>query len=519
MNYDSREEREMKTMQQLSKRYQARWWGTAVVLTFAGGGWFWQSQLAAQAPAADPATVKSPAAVEARSHARELSHAFRAASEAILPAVVTIETSSKAKAVRGTGRMPGDENPFKGTPFENYFNEDQLRQFGNQMERPSPRSSGAGSGVIIDPSGVVLTNNHVVSGADVITIRLADGREFKGTDVKTDPQSDLAIVRIENAGQLPSAKLGDSDDMMIGDWVIAVGNPFGLAQTVSAGIISGKGRSIGAAQRTQFLQTDAAINPGNSGGPLVNLDGEVIGINTAIASNGGGNEGIGFAVPANMAKWIAPQLMAEGKVRRAYLGVGIEQLNASLAEKFGVQNGDGVLVTEVFPDTPAAEAGLKEGDVIVDFAGVKVHNPRELQAVVERAPLDSKQTALVLRDGQSMKIDVVAKSLPNEFGRAARPARDEADDRQSSVPSAKSEELGVEVSDLTTAQVRQLGFEGYQGVLVTQVDPDGPAYAAGLREGMLIRKVGRDDVTDAEQFRNLMADHPVKDGVLLLVRT
>jgi serine protease Do len=499
-----------------------RWGAALCVATLAVGGLLWhQSHSAAQQPLPVKSSVPPPsvAAPEAIHHANSLSHAFRAASNVILPSVVTIETSSKPKMVRGGGnRMQNGENPFKGTPFENFFNDEQLKQFGEHQERRQPRSQGAGSGVIIDKAGIILTNNHVVAGADDITVRLADGREFKAVDVKTDPQTDLAIVRIEKAGDLTAAKIGNSDEMMIGDWVIAVGNPFGLEQTVSAGIISGKGRQFGSGQRANYLQTDAAINPGNSGGPLVNLDGEVIGINTAIASHGGGNDGIGFAVPSNMVKWVAPQLVAGGQVKRAYLGVGIEQLNNELATRFGVKHGEGVLVTEVFPDTPAAAAGLKEGDIILSFDGTAVHSPRELQEVVERSTMDAKHPAQVLRDGKQVTIDVVAKSLPSTFGRtAAKPGN--AEDAPAKADSVEQKELGLEASDLSAAQAKQLGFDGFTGVLITQVDPDGPAYEAGLREGMLIRKVGREDVTSIADFRRLVGEQSLKDGVLLLVRT
>ena len=219
-----------------------------------------------------------------------------------------------------------------------------------------------GTGVIVDKSGIVLTNNHVVNGADEVTVHLADGREFKAEEIKTDEQTDLAVLRIRGAGSLlEAATLGNSDDMQIGDWVLAVGNPFELEQTVSAGIISGKGRELGSVQRAKFLQTDAAINPGNSGGPLVNLEGEVIGINTAIASNTGGYQGIGFAIPSNKAKWVMNQLIKKGAVERAYLGVKIERRRASgVAEKLGVKPGEGVLVYEVMPKSPAAEAGFQE---------------------------------------------------------------------------------------------------------------------------------------------------------------
>jgi serine protease Do len=497
--------------------------------------WSYQgSHSAAQAPGANPAAPATatvpvtPPDPAAKHHANELSRAFRSAASAIVPTVVTIETTNKPRVIQRQGQGQGRQNPrlrgrnpFEGTPFEQFFNEEQMEQFNRQFgqQQQQPRSEGTGSGVIVDSKGVILTNNHVVSGADVVTVRLADGREFTATEVKTDPQTDMAIVRIDAKEALPAAKLGNSDELEIGDWVIAVGNPFGLEQTVSAGIISGKGRSIGAAQRATFLQTDAAINPGNSGGPLVNLDGEVIGINTAIASNGGGNDGIGFAVPVNMAKWVIPQLLAGGKVERAYLGVGIEQISNELAAKFGVRAGEGVLVTEVFPNSPAAEAGLREGDVIVDFNGVKVHNPRELQEVVERSTLNTKQRANVLREGKPQIVEVMAKSLPEDFGRAVRPDPRRGNGDEPSVESQANNELGIEVSEMNTAEARQLGFDGIEGVLVTNVDPDGIAHANGLREGMLIRKVGQTDVKTPAEFDAAVKKEKLEDGILLLVRT
>ena len=257
---------------------------------------------------------------------------------------------------------------------------------------PGGESGSVGSGVIIDPSGIILTNNHVVDGGGKIIVRLHDGREFDAIDVKTDPKTDLAIVRIKGAGTLPAAKLGNSDDMQVGDWVLALGDPFGLEGTVTAGIVSAKGRGLGITARENFIQTDAAINPGNSGGPLVNLDGEVVGINTAIASQTGGYQGVGFAVPSNLAKWVSEQLIANGTVRRAYLGVGIQPVTQELAKQFGVQGQQGVRGRRRAADTPAAAAGVKPGDVIVEFAGKPVANPQELQAGGRAGP-DRQQAA------------------------------------------------------------------------------------------------------------------------------
>jgi len=380
-----------------------------------------------------------------------------------------------------------------------------------------------GAGVIIDKSGIVLTNNHVVQGADEVIVHLPDGREYKAEDIKTDEQTDLAVLRIKASGDLPAAKLGDSDTMEIGDWVIAVGNPFELEQTVSAGIISGKGRELGSIRRAKFLQTDAAINPGNSGGPLVSLDGGVIATNTATATNNGSFPGIAFAIPSNMAKWVTNQLIKKGSVERAYLGVSIRELSGELAKKFGAKAGEGVLVGEVMPGTPADKAGFKDGDVVLQLGDQKVHNPRELQEIVERLPVDSKQTVEVLRDGKRQNLTVVLKPLPRSFGLADRGQKEDEDESE---PAAgfSSEKLGLSVSDLGRDEADKLGYKGRQGVIVTKVDPDGLAAEQGLREGMLITKIGKDasslhDVKSADDFEAAMKKLSLKEGVLLQVRT
>ncbi len=458
--------------------------------------------------------------------AEGLSAAFRSAAHAVLPTVVTIETRTKPKQIRSKGKAPEGgqrENPFKGTPFEDFF--DENTPFGGQFgggpnggeERFTPRRMGSGSGVIIDASGVIMTNNHVVEGADEVTVRLADGREFVATDIKTDPQTDLALVRIKNAGTLPFAKLGNSDNMEIGDWVIAIGNPFELDQTVSAGIISGKGRELRSTQRTRYLQTDAAINPGNSGGPLVNLRGEVIGINTAIASSTGSFAGIGFAIPINVAKWVTDQLASSGSVRRAYLGVGIEAMNGELAEKFGVERGEGVLVSEVFPDSPAARAGFKEGDVIKSYAGKPVRTPRDLQEIVEQGEPGSDQKAEIVRDNKPMTLTVHVEALPDNFGRTAKSKTRQSEKSDSNA--FTSTDLGVEVSALQADVAEKLGFDKYKGVIVTDVTPNGPAAEAGVTTGMLVMKVGKSTVESVEQFKNALKDQDIGKGVLLQVRT
>lgn len=501
-------------------------------LATAGIGGLWQGRTTADDANAQPTAERETdrgESAQAKHEANHLSLAFRKAAEAAIPTVVTIETVSKGHVVEGRGQHKGEnqfggENPFKGTPFEDFFNDNDMlrRGFGGRGFQ-TPDRQGTGSGVIVDKSGIVLTNNHVVQGADEVTVRLSDGREFKASDIKTDPATDLAVLRIKADGSLPAALLGDSDELQIGDWVIAVGNPFHLDSTVSAGIISSKGRELNS-NRSRFLQTDAAINPGNSGGPLVDLEGHVVGINTAIATNNGGYQGIGFAIPSNQAKWVMNQLIKSGTVRRGYLGVGIQKVEGDLAKSFGVGRHEGVAVASVMRGSPAAEAGFEEGDVIVEYAGKKVRTPRDLQELVERAPLDSKQQVKVLRAGQSVDLQVVIKPLPEDLGRMAgvEGGRSEGRDRK---PGYKSDEFGLELSDLTEALAERLGVEGQKGVVITAVEPDSAAAEAGLHEGTLILQVSTkagakmQPVKNTEQFHELMKDASLERGVLMLCRT
>ena len=371
--------------------------------------------------------------------------------------------------------------------------------------------------MIIDKTGIILTNNHVVADADTVIVELADGREFKATDIKTDPRTDLAVVRIKAEKPLPTAALGDSDKLEIGDWVLAVGNPFRMTGTVSAGIISGKGRSLALGGRTKFIQTDAAINPGNSGGPLVDLDGRVVGINTAIASRTGAYQGVGFAIPINLAKWVTGQLVESGDVKRAYLGVQIGIIDSQIAAQFGVKRGQGVLVTEIFDDSPAEKAGFQIGDVILAFAGRPVADPRELQEIVERSPAGSSQKVDVIRNRKPMSLKVVVRSLPSDYDIASTSPNGSRKDR--SPKSTKSEMLGLEVGELTDALAKRLDFEGLSGVVITGVDPTGVAAAAGLRPGSLILRVGQKPVKSTAEFEAALKGEDTEKGVLLLIRT
>jgi len=464
---------------------------------------------------------KAPAVTSAEAHravnaAKDLSTAFRVASEAVLPSVVSI-TNVESVASRGDGNVAPSipfegRNPFEGTPFEDFFNERNFRQ--QQMTpRQQPRRAGMGSGVIIDSSGIILTNNHVVAGGGEVTVRLHDGREFKATNVATDPKTDIAVVTID-ASDLVAAKLGDSDTVSIGDWVLALGQPFGLESTVTAGIISATHRGIGITARESFLQTDAAINPGNSGGPLVNLDGELIGINTAISSRGGGNDGVGFAIPISLAKWVGDQLAQGGTVQRAYLGVGIQPIDASLARQLKVKPRQGVAVTDVYPNTPAAKAGLESGDVIVEYAGIAVTSPQELQLVVERSEIGRTHPLKVMRNGKITKLSFVPEALPNEFGQARR-----SSSQPSASESQRLESLGIEVSALDPEVAEKLGMRGTDGVVITAVKPGSPAEQAGLSSGMVVTQVDRKDVGSIDELTDAVKSSDIERGVLLLVRT
>ncbi|MEZ6106103.1 MAG: Do family serine endopeptidase [Pirellulaceae bacterium] len=451
---------------------------------------------------------------ETMSVANAMSEAFRTVAKHSLPSVVAIETRADNSTASATVPMqrfdsfPGG-NPFRGTPFEDMFRDAQP-MLPRQPQQPREQRVGLGSGVIIDSSGIVLTNNHVVAGGGTVVVKTQDGREFIATEVLTDPSSDIAVVKFEGANDLVAAPLGDSDDVEVGDWVIALGQPFGLESTVTAGIVSAKNRGIGINDRESYIQTDAAINPGNSGGPLVNLRGEVVGINTAISSRSGGNEGIGFAVPANQVRWVSDQLLAHGKVNRSYLGVTIQPVDYELSTQLGVAPHHGVVVTNVFAGTPADAAGLQAGDVILAFGETGVHSPQELQLAVEQAQLGKTQAVRVMRDGREITLNYEPAAAPEEFGLAASSSR--------STPPARTGALGLEVRELTPEVASEMGMEGETGLIVSSVRPDSSAAKAGIDVGMIIVQVNRQEVTTAADFDRLVRED--KDGsILLLVRS
>jgi len=455
---------------------------------------------------------KSDQHVASHNHAKALSSAFRSASERVLPSVVTIQSTASQRqshAKGQQGQLPEElrDNPLFKRFFENIPESNSEPSSGQQR-------IGMGSGVIVDSTGIILTNNHVVNGADKLLIKLHDGREFEATEWKTDPKSDIAVVKIASPTSLPAAAVGNSDSMDIGDWVIAVGAPFGLDETVTAGIISAKSRGIGITAREEFLQTDAAINPGNSGGPLVNLDGEVVGINTAISSTSGGYQGIGFAVPVNLARWVGDELMAHGTVQRAFLGVGIQSIDSTLSKQLGLNTIKGAVVTDVRPGSPAAKAGLQSGDVVLEFDGAGISKPSDLQGRVERASLTDAHKIVVIRDGKTTTLNVNVEVMPANLSGA-----DPAESVEPTTPApSEFNGLGLQLSDLVPDVAKQLGMEGAAGVVITGVESGSPADHAGLKDGMVIRKVGQTMVNSMDDFRSAMNDVSLKDGVLMLVR-
>lgn len=456
---------------------------------------------------------------EVTSYAKSLSQAFRDAAKDVQDSVVLVKANPVLPVQwQGHGEMPKgrmQKNPFEGTPFGNmpelkrFFEE--IPQMPQTPENPHGGQGGIGTGVIIDASGIILTNNHVVEGRNDVTVRLHDGREFKATDIKTDPNTDLAIVRIEGADNLKPAKLGDSDKVEVGDWVLALGHPFGLEGTLTSGIISAKGRGIGHPARATFLQTDAAINPGNSGGPLINLDGEVIGINTAISSSSGGNEGIGFAIPVNLVKWVSRELIDDGVVQRAQLGVMIQPMTPELASQFGLKAPEGVAVTDVMDNMPAAKAGLKAGDVILEYDGHKVSTPRELQSIVERSEIGAKHDVKIWRDGKNLTLKAVPREAEEEAGNSALPQTERG-------KTSRFEKLGLEVENLTPEIAEHLNVQADHGVVISDVSAGSPADRAGLESGMVIVEAGRAPVKSVADLKKVVEES--KDGgVLLLVRS
>lgn len=436
---------------------------------------------------------------------------YRDVVKKILPAVVSIEAKAKTQIKReATPRRPA-EIPNLPEGFRKFFDELQVPfDFGEEL----PPMHGFGSGFVIDASGVILTNNHVVMGAEKITVEFHDGRKFVAKEIRTDPKTDLAIILID-AKNLPFLSLGDSDQMEIGDRVLAVGAPFGLVGSVTAGIVSGKGRNMQMTMYEDYVQTDAAINPGNSGGPLVNLEGKVIGINTAIKTRTGSWQGVGLAIASNIVKNVWPKLHRDGHVKRGYLGIQVRKLEQDVAARLGVPNQTGVLIAKVFENSPASKAGIKDGDVLTSIGGKVVKDGQELQRLVTELPTGKQVELRIFREGNSMTLPITIEEQPREFGiTTTQPLQhDEAE-------GISLETLGIKVADLTKARAKQFGYtKESEGAVITYVQPGSLASEGGVERGSLILKVDNQLVRNAVDAQDAFHKGSLERGVLLQLQT
>lgn len=409
----------------------------------------------------------------------------------VSPAVVNISTTQVVKLDRPRRRTPFGQQD----PFEEFFN-----NFFGRMPKEQKRRS-LGSGFIVSEDGYILTNNHVVEKADEVTVTLLDKEEFKAKVIGNDPKTDIALIKIESRKKLPHVALGDSDALDVGEWVVAIGNPFGLGHTVTTGIVSAKGRIIGSGPYDDFIQTDASINPGNSGGPLFNLKGEVVGINTAIIQGG---QGIGFATPIQLAKAVLGQLKDKGKVTRGWLGVYIQRISPEVAENLGLKDRRGALVSDVTADGPAEKAGIRSGDVILSFHGKDVKDEHELPALVAATRPGTKVDIRIVRDGKEMNVPVTISEMEGEPGKRAGGAD-------------LSKGLGLTVQDITPEIAQRFEIENAKGVIVTTVEGGSPADDAGFQEGDIVRQINRQPVRNTAEFGKLMKKHKSDKSVLFLV--
>ncbi len=421
------------------------------------------------------------------------------------PAVVHVRVEKKTAGDVGPDSQ---SDPFDD-PFFKHF-------FGPSFKHPSVpqlpeqfKSQASGSGFLISADGYILTNNHVIDGAEKITVRLEGDQELEGKVIGTDPQSDVALIKVSDGNKLPYLSLGDSDRLEVGEWVIAIGSPFGLDRTVTVGVVSAKGRSrMGINEYENFIQTDAAINPGNSGGPLLNIHGEVIGINTAIFSRSGGYMGIGFAIPVNMAKTVKAQLLAKGKVTRSWLGVAIQDLTADLARSFKLKEKSGALVTEVSQDSPAEKSGIQQGDLIISFDGKPVLDVTDLRNRVAMSSPGAKIELILVRNEKQEKLTVQVEEQPAEMTSSGSPQ-----DQQ------LFQKMGMSLQDLTPELASQFGYAMGQGVLIAGVTPGSPAARGRIQAGSLIEEVNRQPVPSLKELQQIMQKTGDTQDVLLLIRS
>jgi serine protease Do len=414
------------------------------------------------------------------------------------PSVVNISTTQIIKRTRPPGIGP--QHPFsENDPFWDFF-----EKFFGDMPQEDIKKRSLGSGFIIDKEGLILTNNHVIQGASEIKVKLHDEREFDAKVIGTDPKTDLALIKINAKDNLPVTVLGDSDKLQVGEWVMAIGNPFGLTETVTVGVVSAKGRVIGAGPYDDFIQTDASINPGNSGGPLLNIKGEVVGINAAIYAGG---QGIGFAIPINIAKEVLHDLKTKGKVVRGWLGVMIQKITPELAKSFDLKESEGALVSDVVPKGPADDAKIKRGDVIIEFDGKKIESMEMLPRLVAATKPKSKVTVVVLRNGKKKKLSVVVGEMKEQVAKA------------SEEPSEDIEKtLGMSVQQITPDIKRYFNLQDETGVVISNVLRNGMAAEAGLAVGDIIKEINRKPVRNLDDYRKMMKGVKKNDTILLLIK-
>ncbi len=426
---------------------------------------------------------------------------FTELAKRVKPSVINIRSTKLVKHPGGGFRSPFGPK----SPFRDFFGDEFLeRYFPDMPPREFPQNS-LGSGFIIDEQGYILTSNHVIEKAEEIKVILSDEEEFDAKVVGRDPKTDIALIKIETKKPLQPVTMGDSGKLQVGEWVIAIGNPFGLEHTVTAGIVSAKGRVIGSGPYDDFIQTDASINPGNSGGPLINMRGEVVGINTAIMSPTGASVGIGFAIPVNTAKQVLPQLKEKGEVTRGWLGVMIQKVTPELAKQFGLEKPEGALVAQVLEDSPAEKAGIQREDIIIEFNRKKVNKMSELPRIVAETPVGKGVEVKLIRQGKEKTVDVVVGELKEE--KVAKAGR-----------LATEKELGLTVQELTPEIARHLGIPERSGVLVSEVKAGSPAHKAGIRRGDVIKEIDRQPIEDLKGYEREMARLKEKGDILILVQ-
>ena len=423
---------------------------------------------------------------------------FSALAETVSLAVVNIST---VKTIKGGGPVfrhyyqgpQGNQDPFKDF-FDKFFGDEQQREY---------KQRSLGSGFIIDKDGYIVTNNHVIAGADEIKVKLNSGEEYDAKIIGRDPSTDIALIKIKAGTNYSVATFGDSDSLKVGQWVLAIGSPFGLEHTVTAGIVSAKGRVIGSGPYDDFIQTDASINPGNSGGPLINMKGQVVGINTAIVA--GGN-GIGFAIPVNMAKGVIKQLKKEGKVTRGWLGVGIQDISEEMAEYYGIKGKEGVLVSQVFPGDPADKAGIRTRDIIIDVNGKKIETSRELTRIIADFHVGEMVKIKILRNGKEKTVNV--KIGKRQEGRLTL----------GGIPHKEQEAFGIRVSNLTPEIARKFNIRETTGVVVTDVRSGSQGDSEGIQPGDIIKEINHRSINTVDDYKDATQKVKKDGAVIMLVK-